>query len=116
MTDGTIRTGWQLEDLQAAVGYDIVFEHSDQCDLSATAADILFEVIEGDAGAVRVWMLTVQDEPALSNRIARAFNVAHASPQVIVLKNGVPVEMRSHRGITREWLRRWVNQSLSVDT
>lgn len=117
MTDHSIRTNWQFEDLQAAAaGYDIVFKHSDQCDLSAIAADILFEVMEGDTGPLRVWMLTVQDERALSNRIASAFNIAHASPQAIVLRDGVPVEMRSHRGITREWLQNWLDQSFSVET
>ena len=112
-----IRTEWRLEEVQTATGgCDLIFKHSDQCDLSAGAAETLFDAVDSATNGLRVWMLTVQDDRALSNRVAEALQIAHATPQVIVLRDGIPVEMRSHRGITREWLQRWVHQSPRVET
>ena len=113
----TIRTDWRLEEVQAATGgCDMIFKHSDQCDLSATAAETIFDALDSGTTGLRLWMLTVQDDRALSNRVAEVLEIAHATPQVIVLRDGAPVEVRSHRRITREWVMQWVNQSPRVET
>jgi bacillithiol system protein YtxJ len=107
-----IRTDWRLEEVQTATGgCDIIFKHSDQCDLSAGAAETIFDALDSATAGLRLWMLTVQDDRALSNRVAEVFAIAHATPQAIVLRDGTPVEVRSHRRITREWIMHWVNQS-----
>ena len=112
-----IRTDWRLEEVQTATGgCDIIFKHSDQCDLSASAAETIFDALDSGTAGLRLWMLTVQDDRVLSNRVAEVFDIAHATPQAIVLRDGTPIEVRTHRCITREWMMQWVNQSPRVET
>ena len=54
---------------------------------------------DGDSEKFTPYFLDLLSYRALSNAIAEEFGVAHASPQVIVVKNGKAVYDNSHMGI-----------------
>lgn len=95
---------WKLSDLPMS-GWSIIFKHSECCDLSADAADEVVDTIRTTDVDLPVWMVTVQESPELSREIAEHFGIRHATPQIIVLKDGQPIAVRTHGAITSEWLR-----------
>ncbi len=75
----------------------VLFKHSTRCSISSLAksrldsheapADIAFHYLD---------LLTYRP---LSNKIAQLFDVAHESPQVLLIRNGKCIYDESHNGI-----------------
>jgi bacillithiol system protein YtxJ len=66
------------------------------------------------ASAVPVYLVDVVKHRPLSRALAERLGVTHASPQAIILKDGVPAWHRSHFDIEAEAMRRVVSH-LSED-
>lgn len=81
-----------------------MFKHSRSCPVSwrADAEVQQFSRLHPD---VPVFKLTVQQDRELSRRIADWTGIEHASPQVIVLRNGAVASSESHEGVTVEYLQ-----------
>ena len=74
----------------------VIFKHSLTCPISAAAYDQM-EAFEGSVSLVEV-----QKARELSNEIENRLGLTHASPQVIVLRNGQVVWNASHFNINAE--------------
>ncbi|MBL7959733.1 bacillithiol system redox-active protein YtxJ [bacterium] len=78
----------------------ILFKHSTSCSLSADAYREVRSFAESHP-EVSVCMVKVIEHRDFSNRLAEHFQIRHASPQIIVIKNGLAVQNYSHRSITQ---------------
>ncbi len=74
----------------------VIFKHSLTCPISAAAYDQM-EAFDGNVALVEV-----QRARELSNEIENRLGIEHASPQVIVLRNGQVVWNASHFKITAD--------------
>lgn len=92
----------QLAQINANVGYSIVFKHSTRCTIS-TMAKKKFELDWDDLPAnTQLYFLDLLSYRSLSASIADAFSVQHQSPQVLLIKNGECVLEQSHGDISVE--------------
>lgn len=83
----------------------VLLKHSTLCGLSWAAHDELMawhgRVRRADVPA---YILTVGTHRALSDEVSCRTGVAHASPQVLVLRHGKVVATASHRAVTASFL------------
>jgi len=89
------------EDLGRILEEDValIFKHSTRCSVSA-AAYAQVEAFSAAHGEVPIYVLNVLDARRLSGMVAERFGIAHQSPQIILLRDGVPVWNASHFKIT----------------
>lgn len=83
----------------------VIFKHSLTCPISAAAYDQM-EALDGSISLVEV-----QRARALSNEIENRLGVEHASPQVIVLRNGQVAWQASHFMITKDAVAKAVREA-----
>jgi|SRR5207237_598543 len=74
----------------------VIFKHSDSCGVSSRAYTEMIKL------ARPIGLVTVQTERAISDEIETRFNVAHESPQALVLLNGEIVWSASHGRVRAE--------------
>jgi bacillithiol system protein YtxJ len=89
----------QLESLaeRSKVKPQVIFKHSTRCNISSTAK---YRLENGPGSeAVDFYYLDLLAYRAISNQIAERFQVPHASPQVLVIREGRCVYDESHLGI-----------------
>ena len=72
----------------------VIFKHSQTCGISARAFSEMSRLTRP------VGLITVQTARAVSGEIEGRFNVAHESPQVLILQDGQVVWTASHGEIT----------------
>lgn len=101
-----LRDRTQLDTLLAPVHDQpvVLYKHSTQCGLSTRAADAVLAWREGHRPPADVVEVQVIEQRALSNEITRRTGIPHASPQVLLVKNGRVLWHTSHRDITVEAL------------
>jgi bacillithiol system protein YtxJ len=77
----------------------VIFKHSTQCDISGAVYDEVnrFLASTTDVTGALVFVIERRD---VSDAIADSLGIRHASPQVIVIKNGKPKWSASHWSIT----------------
>lgn len=95
----------RLQELHTA----ILFKHSPSCPVSWAAHTQVKSFIASNP-SVPVYTISVRQDRELSRQIAIWTNVAHESPQVIVLRRGVVVGATSHGGVTANYLSHAVAQ------
>jgi bacillithiol system protein YtxJ len=79
----------------------LVFKHSTRCSISSMAwSRIERNWKEEDNTKVSPYFLDLIAFRAISDEIALRFSVPHASPQVILIKNGRAIYDNSHMGIS----------------
>jgi bacillithiol system protein YtxJ len=79
----------------------VIFKHSTSCAISGMAWNrIQRNWTNGDSEKLTPYFLDLIAHRALSNAVADEFGVMHASPQVIVIKEGKAVYDNSHMGIS----------------
>ncbi|MBL7994325.1 bacillithiol system redox-active protein YtxJ [bacterium] len=78
----------------------ILFKHSTSCSLSADAYREV-RLFAASYPHIPVYIVRVIEHRGISNRFAEFFQVPHASPQIIVIKNGLAVQNYSHLRITQ---------------
>lgn len=79
----------------------ILFKHSTQCDISATAYREMAAAAK-QAPGMEIHLVRVIESRPVSQEIERRTGVRHESPQVFVLRNGAVSWHASHRHITAE--------------
>lgn len=77
----------------------VIFKHSTRCGTSAQAKFRIENDWSQLSKKLSFYYLDLIEYRAVSNEVARKFNITHQSPQVIVLKNGKSVYNRSHHMI-----------------
>jgi bacillithiol system protein YtxJ len=76
----------------------VIFKHSTRCSISILAKNRL-EKFTGSEN-LTFYYLDLLNYRALSNEIADRFNVEHASPQILLIRNGECIYDESHHAIT----------------
>ena len=77
----------------------LLFKHSTRCSISSMALNRL-ESKWIDNEKIPAYYLDLLNHRDISNEIADVFSVEHASPQVLLIKNGVCVYNASHTDIS----------------
>jgi bacillithiol system protein YtxJ len=85
----------QPDELQAV----LIFKHSTRCSISSMALSRL-ENKWVDNPKIPVYFLDLIQHREISNKIAEIFNIEHASPQVLLIKNGQCFYTSSHSAIS----------------
>ena len=75
----------------------VIFKHSTRCSISSTIKNRLERSTIPDN--VRFYYLDLILHRTISNKIAEVFNVPHASPQILLIKNGNCIYNESHMAI-----------------
>jgi len=78
-----------------------VFKHSTRCPVSSRAEEQV-DTFVAENPDVPVHRVLVVEQRPVSLSIAEKLTVAHASPQVILVRNGQPVWDTSHLAVTAE--------------
>ena len=91
----------QLDDIKdkSSTKTQIIFKHSTRCGTSRMVMNQFTKdycFIEDDFDLYYLDILNYRD---ISNEIAKAFEVWHESPQLLIIKNGVVVAYESHGAI-----------------
>ena len=94
-------------DLEAALKEPLalLYKHSPYCGLSTMAHHEIMFFTQGNP-EVPVYIVDVIHQRGLSQRIASTLEIEHESPQVILLRSGLPVFDASHRGVSAHALER----------
>lgn len=117
VTCGTVRSGMNLrplttlDDLTAALDGTagspaFLFKHSETCGLSLQAREEVLTALADPAWTADVHLVSVQRSRPVSNAIADRLRVRHASPQLLLVADGVVRWQASHLSITAEAMRR----------
>lgn len=79
----------------------LIFKHSTRCSISSMSLDRLLRNWKpGDEEKVEPYYLDLISYRGLSDQIEDEFGVEHASPQVILVKDGKAIYDNSHFGIS----------------
>lgn len=89
----------------------IIFKHSRSCGISCEAYDELHAHIADAAVEASYNVITVQSHRGVSDEAAARLGIRHETPQVILLRDGVPVWNASHFRITAGELTRVLSQT-----
>lgn len=78
----------------------LIFKHSTTCSISAMSLSRLERKYDpGKAADMKCYYLDLKAYRAISNQIADDFNVAHESPQVLIIHKGQAIYHASHYDI-----------------
>lgn len=102
MTWVNLTTIEQLNEIKNAEGFSLIFKHSTRCSISMMAKrnfEFNWEVIPADTKLYFLDLISYRD---LSNQIATDFQIAHQSPQILLIKNGDCILEASHSDISAE--------------
>ncbi len=74
----------------------LIFKHSTTCSISRATLNRLERNWKEEEIDVKSYFLDLLTYRELSNKIAEQFDVAHQSPQVLIIRHGKSVYNRSH--------------------
>ena len=78
----------------------LIFKHSTRCSISRAALDRLERNWKPENVApLKTYYLDLLSHRNVSNQVAEYFGVEHESPQVLIVKDGKPMHVRSHLSI-----------------
>jgi bacillithiol system protein YtxJ len=77
----------------------LLFKHSTRCSISSMALNRL-ESKWKDDDKIPAYYLDLLNHRDISNEIETLFSIEHASPQVLLIKNGICIYHNSHNGIS----------------
>lgn len=80
----------------------LIIKHSIRCSISAMALDRLMRSHEPIDRCCDVYLIDVIRNRSLSNKIEQQYRIRHESPQVIMVKEGIPTYTSSHMAIDPE--------------
>ncbi len=87
----------------------VIFKHSRTCGISCEAFDELHTHLAEAPGHASYHLITVQSHRRVSDEAQVLLGIRHQTPQVILLKDGVPVWNASHFRITATELSRVIS-------
>lgn len=97
-----LTTKEQLDTIQSAPGFNLIFKHSTRCSISMMAKrkfELDWDELPENS---QVYFLDLLSHRELSNLIAERFQVHHESPQLLVIKDGECILDQSHSDISVE--------------
>src|SRR5690349_8249967 len=75
----------------------VIFKHSTSCNISAMMLSRLERNWKPDqVPAVKPYFLDLKAYRSVSNKVASYFDVEHESPQMLIIRDGKPVDVTSH--------------------
>ncbi|WP_029279632.1 bacillithiol system redox-active protein YtxJ [Pedobacter borealis] len=92
----------QLDEIKNASGFSLIFKHSTRCSISLMAKknfEFDWDIIPADTKLYFLDLISYRD---ISNHIAEIFQVAHQSPQILLIKDGDCVLEASHSDISAD--------------
>lgn len=96
----------QLEQLLSSSTNVLLFKHNTRCPISAGAYREFQQFCHSpEANDLQIGLIYVIEDRPVSNAIAQRFNVVHASPQALLIKDGKVVWNASHSHITASTLK-----------
>lgn len=101
----------QLEEIKKESNNQVVliFKHSTSCGISSMVIKRFEKLFTEEHASIKTYYLDLLQYRNISNAIAREFEVAHQSPQVLVIKNGVLAFHSSHYDILQINLSRFIS-------
>lgn len=90
---------------QAATRPLVIFKHSTTCGISMQAYEEVDRFLEGTPSTADVYLVDVHASRAVSNEIAARLHIRHASPQVLLIRDGTVRWHASHFRVTAEAMR-----------
>jgi bacillithiol system protein YtxJ len=97
----TITNENQVQAILESEDYAIIYKHSPRCMTSLMAYRQLKSEVSGAAdNETPLYIVDVISNRNESQAIARAFNVVHQSPQILVVKNGESIFDTSHERVS----------------
>ena len=97
-----------LEDLDAALGSShpvLIFKHSATCGISAQAHEEILALLADPAWLTEVYVVFVPEGRLVSNEISTRLDLRHASPQILLVRDGVVRWHASHFRVTGQAIR-----------
>ena len=94
-----IESETDLQNALSADGKVALFKHSTRCPVSSMAKNRLENGWAKEVRDIPIYFGEVIQYRELSNKIANELGVEHASPQLIIVENGVAVYDASHHMI-----------------
>lgn len=79
-----------------------IFKHSTRCSISSMAKNRLERTWYLSPENLPIYYLDLLSNRSVSNQIAEQFSVTHASPQLLLIKNGKCFYNASHQAISVE--------------
>lgn len=83
----------------------MIFKHSTRCSISVMAKGTLDRNWTFTDEELKPYYLDLLNYRNISNEIERRYSVTHASPQVLIIKNGKCINNTSHSNITVDFIR-----------
>ena len=80
----------------------VIFKHSTRCSISFMAKSRLESSWNYGDDEVHVYLLDLIQDREVSNAVASQYEIEHASPQVLMIKNGEVIYHTSHNDIRSE--------------
>ncbi len=77
----------------------IIFKHSTRCSISAMALGRFERQWDLENKSLNPFLLDLLSFRAISNEIAAKFKIEHASPQILLIQNGICTYATSHNDI-----------------
>ncbi len=100
----------QLNEIKNDAGFSLIFKHSTRCSISLMAKknfELDWSVIPE---STKFYFLDLIAYREISNQIAEVFQVAHQSPQILLIKNGDCVLEASHSDISADEVAEVITQ------
>lgn len=100
----------QLETIkkESNSGAVLIFKHSTRCGISRTVIKQFEKLFTADHENLKVYYLDLLNYRNISDEVGASFQVVHASPQLIVVRNETAVHDASHNDITLINLSRFI--------
>lgn len=86
----------------------IIFKHSTRCYISSRAYKelVLFTVEKNNN--YDFYYLDLLKHRNISDSISEVWSITHQSPQIIIIKNKIPIYNTSHEGITNDEMNKQI--------
>ena len=92
---------WERLKADSAAKQTLILKHSTRCPVSSSALEEYDSYLNGSPNPdTDYYLVKVIESRPVSNRIAEDLNVTHASPQIILFKDGKSVWNTSHWSVT----------------
>lgn len=93
---------------QSNTGAVLIFKHSTRCGISRMVIKQFEKLFTADHENLKVYYLDLLNYRNISDEVGYSFQVIHASPQLIIVRNGTAVHNASHEDISLTNLSRFI--------